>query len=578
MTAVAHHSAETIGRDVPGGRRGHGWVWAGSVIAAIVSVPLLAVVWLAFHPAENIWPHLASTVLPGYLRSTAWLMAGNGLATLVIGAGTAWLVTMCRFPGRGLLEWMLLLPLAVPGYVIAYVYTDLLEFAGPVQLALRAIFGWETARDYWFPDIRTLGGAITVMSLVLYPYVYLLARAAYLEQSACVLEVSRTLGRGPWYSFIWIGLPLARPAIVVGLSLVLMETLNDFGTVDYFAVGTLTAGVFNVWLHMGNAGGAAQIALVMLLVMLALIGTERLARRRRRFHHTTGRYRPLARMQLTGGKAILATLACAMPVLLGFVTPVVVLLNLGLGSEAGAWGRSFLSLARNSLLLSGVAALMAVAVGMVLAYGLRIRGGRVMQIATRLASVGYAVPGAVLAVGVLIPFAALDNNVDAIMRERFGLSTGLVLTGTIFAIAFAYVVRFLAAAFGALDAGLAKVSPGMDMAAKTLGSGPWRTLMRVHLPLLRGSLLTAATLVFVDSMKELPATLILRPFNFETLATHVYQFASDELLQEAAPAALTIVLVGVVPVLLLIKTIGRARPGTRASRSASTLLASDQAG
>jgi len=563
VTAVTQHAVASAGRGIPRGSKRSGWTWAGLVIATIVSIPLIAVAWLAFRPAENIWPHLATTVLPGYISTTAWLMAGNGLLTLVIGAGTAWLVTMCRFPGRGLFEWLLLLPLAVPAYVIAYVYTDLLEFAGPVQMALRAMFGWQSAQDYWFPDIRTLGGAIGVMSLVLYPYVYLMARAAYLEQSACVLEVSRTLGRGPWFSFIWIGLPLARPAIVVGLSLVLMETLNDFGTVDYFAVGTLTAGVFNVWLQMGNAGGAAQIALVMLLVVMALIGTERLARRRRRFHHTTSRYRPLARMKLTGGKAVLATLACVLPILLGFVTPALVLVNLGLKSEAGAWGNSFLSLARNSLLLAGSAAVLAVAVGMVLAYRLRLKGGRILLIATRVASVGYAVPGAVLAVGVLIPFAAFDNGVDAIMRDKLGISTGLLLTGTIFALVFAYVVRFLAAAFGALDAGLAKVSPSMDMAARTLGSGPWRTLIRVHLPLLRGSLLTAATLVFVDSMKELPATLILRPFNFETLATHVYQFASDEQLQEAAPAALAIVLAGIVPVLLLIKTIGQARPGQR---------------
>ena len=564
MTSVTQHSV-AIDKEIPHASNRNGWTWAALAIAAVVAIPLGAVGWLALRPEENIWPHLASTVLPGYITTTAWLMLGNGLLTLIIGAGTAWLVTMCRFPGRGLLEWLLLLPLAVPSYVIAYVYTDLLEFAGPVQIALRGMFGWQSAQDYWFPDIRTLGGAIGVMSLVLYPYVYLMARAGYLQQSACVLEVSRTLGRGPWFSFVWIGLPLARPAIVVGLSLVLMETLNDFGTVDYFAVGTLTAGVFNVWLHMGNAGGAAQIALVMLLVVVGLITTERLARRRRRFHHTTSRYRPLARMHLTGHKAAMAMLACGLPVLLGFLVPVWVLLDLGLGSKAGAWGSSFLALARNSLLLSGVAAIAAVVVGTVLAYGLRLRGGRVLQAATRIASAGYAVPGAVLAVGVLIPFAALDNSVDAIMRERFGISTGLVLTGTIFAIVFAYVVRFLAAAFGAVDAGLTKISPGMDMAARTLGSGSWRTLTRVHLPLLRGSLLTAATLVFVDSMKELPATLILRPFNFDTLATHVYQFASDELLQDAAPAALTIVAAGIVPVLLLIKTIGQGHPGQRSA-------------
>jgi len=539
------------------------WHVAALATAGLVILPVLAIVWKAFNPTENIWPHLASTVLPGYVITTLVLMLGVGIGTFVIGTGTAWLVAMCRFPGHRVFEWALLLPLAMPGYLIAYVYTDLLEFAGPLQGVLRAVFGWSSRRDYWFPEIRSLGGAITMLTLVLYPYVYALARATFLEQSICVLEVSRTLGHGPWRSLRDVALPLARPAIAVGVTLALMECLNDFGTVDFFAVRTLTAGVFDVWLRMGNAGGAAQIALVMLAFVVLLIWAERRSRARQRFHHTSSKMRPIEGIRLHGSKAWAATIVCAAPVLLGFAVPAAVLADYAFTSASAEWSPDFFRHALNSLGLSAAAALVAVALATLLAYAARQRANRAVLTAVRLASVGYAIPGAVLAIGVLIPFAAFDNAVDAFLRQTIGVSTGLILSGTVAALIFAYTVRFLAVSLGAVEAGLGRVTPSMEMAARTLGHSPSSTLRRLHLPMIRGSLLTAGLLVFVDTMKELPATLVLRPFNFDTLATFVYQYASDERLEACAPAALAIVAAGILPVLLLARSIGVSRPGRR---------------
>ncbi len=539
-----------------------GWTLGALAVAGLIAVPLLAVAVLAFDPSDDIWPHLAGTVLPLYVRTTFALMLGVGLGTVVIGVGTAWLTTMCRFPGRRVFEWALLLPLAMPAYVIAYVYTDMLEYAGPVQGALRALFGWASPRDYWFPEIRSLGGAISMMTLVLYPYVYLLSRAAFLEQSVCVLEVSRTLGRGPWRSFRGVALPLARPAIVVGVSLVLMETLNDFGTVDYFAVPTFTAGIYDVWLNMNSPSGAAQLAVVMLAVVLVLIAMERLARRGQRYHHTTTRYRALPSYRLGGVRRGLAVVACLLPLVFGFALPGAVLAVYALRTPPVTHGGSFVEYALNSLTLSAGAAVAAVCVGLFLAYGVRLGGGRVLRWAVRFAGVGYAVPGAVLAVGVLIPLAAFDNAVDGFMRETFGVSTGLLLSGSLFALLFAYVARFLALSLGTVEAGLGKITTGMDGAARTLGRGPGRTLLSVHLPMMKGTILTAAILVFVDGMKELPMTVLLRPFNFDTLATYVHQFASSELLEECAAGALAIVAAGILPVIALSMTIRRSRPGT----------------
>jgi len=542
-------------------RRIDGWTLGTVLIALAASVPLVAVIWLALTPGESVWGHLASTVLPLYIRTTLLLMAGVGLGTLVIGAGTAWLVTMCRFPGRHIFEWALLLPLAIPAYVVAYVYTDLLDYAGPVQEAVRASFGWTTKGDYWFPEIRSLGGAIAVMTLAFYPYVYLLSRAAFVEQSVCVLEVSRTLGHGPWRSAFRVALPLARPALVIGLSLVLMETLNDFGTVDYFAVATFTAGIFDVWLNMNSVSGAAQLASVLLLFVLVVIYLERRGRRGRRYHHTSARYRALPGYPLRGGPAALASLACLAPVVLGFAIPTGVLGRYALTHYADTLEADFLTYTANSLGLSSIAAVITVAVGIFMAYGVRLRGGPVVTAATRFASLGYAVPGAVLAIGVVLPTAWLDNTVDAVLDSVFGISTGLLLSGSVFVIILGYVVRFLALSFGTIEASLSKITPSMDGAARTLGAGPMATLRRVHLPVMRGSVLTAAILVFVDCMKELPMTVILRPFDFHTLATFVHQYASDELLAESSLAALTIVASGILPVVLLSRTIGRSRPG-----------------
>ncbi|MFA7429713.1 MAG: iron ABC transporter permease [Rhodospirillaceae bacterium] len=535
------------------------WTIGSFVMTAVILMPVVAVLVLALFPTENIWPHLIDTVLPGYVRTTVLLMIGVCVGTFVIGTGTAWLVTMCQFPGRKVFEWALLIPLAMPAYVIAYVYTDLLDYAGPVQVLLRDLFGWATPREYWFPDIRTLGGATSMMVLVLYPYVYLLSRAAFLEQSVGVLEASRTLGCTPWQSFIRVGLPLARPSIVVGLTLALMEALNDFGTVDYFAVRTLTAGIFNVWLHMRNLGGGAQIAVVLLLFVIALILLERGARRKKSYHNTGSRNTPVVRIRLNGWIAWSAMAACALPLLLGFIIPATQLAVYAVTHFEESWNAGFATYARNSLILSGSAALAAVTLGLFLAYAARLGKGPILTTCLRMVSLGYAVPGAVLAVGILYPFGMFDNALDAWMRATFGISTGLLLSGSMFILLYAYVVRFLALSYGTMEAGLTRVKPTLDDAARTLGRTPTGVLRQVHIPILRGSLLTAAILVFVDSMKELPATLLLRPFNFDTLATHVYQFAKDEQIERAALGALFIVLVGLVPTIVLSRAISQGR-------------------
>jgi len=537
------------------------WTIGALIVGAVVALPVLSVIFIAFTPGDEIWSHLASTVLPVYISTTLTLMIGVGAGTITIGVGTAWLASMCRFPGKRVFEWALLLPLAMPAYVIAYVYTDILEYAGPVQVMLREVFGWATKRDYWFPEIRSTGGAISMMTLVLYPYVYILSRAAFLEQSVGVLEASRMLGRGPWQSFFSVALPLARPAIVVGVSLVLMETLNDFGTVDFFAVSTFTLGIYDVWLNMNNVAGAAQLAGVLLVFVISLIVIERFGRRKQKFHNAGGTYKALPGYTLTGWRSGFAVIACALPVGLGFVLPALVLVRNSITYFDAALNADFYRYALNSVMLSSLAAVLAVLVGIFLAYALRLRGERFLKILVRFSSLGYAVPGSVLAVGVLVSLGSFDNSLDAFMRKSFGLSTGLLLSGTIAAVTFGYLVRFLALSFGSVEAALEKITPNMDGAARSLGHGPWRTLGRVHLPLIRASVLTAAILVFVDCMKELPLTVILRPFNFHTLATFVHQYASDEQFGEASLAALAIVGFGIIPVIALSFAITRSRPG-----------------
>jgi iron(III) transport system permease protein len=536
------------------------WSTGALLVALLVAAPIITVLGIALTDSTDIWQHLYDTVLGLYLQRTALLMAGVGIGTLLIGTGTAWLVTMCRFPGSRLFEWALLLPLAVPAYVLAFVITDQLEYAGTVQVALRSLFGWSRPQDYWFPEIRSIGGAITVMTLVLYPYVYLLARAAFLEQSVCVLEVARTLGKTAWGSFLHVALPLARPSIVVGVTLVLMEVINDFGTVDFFAVRTFTAGIFDVWLNMNSIGGAAQLSSVLLAAVLVLIVIERLARRDRKFHHTSSKYSELPSYRLQGWRAALALVACALPVLLGFVLPAGVLARYALAFYDATLSANYLSFVANSFVLSASAAALALVIGLFLAYAVRLSDGPWVRIAARTASIGYAVPGAILAVGVLWPSGAVDHLL-VWLGDFSGIAVGAVMLGSIGPVIYGYLVRFLALSYGTAEASLGKITPSMDGAARTLGASPAHALKRVHFPIMRGSLLTAAILVFVDCMKELPLTLILRPFNFDTLATFVYQYASNELLEESALGALTIVGAGIIPVILLSVTIAGSRPG-----------------
>jgi iron(III) transport system permease protein len=527
------------------------WVAAVLVICAIAVAPMLALAVMAFGSSANTWPHLLTTVLPGATRDTLLLMGGVGGLTLITGTATAWLVTMCRFPGRAALEWLLLVPLAMPTYIIAYCWVEVLDYAGPVQSALRALFGFENAADYWFPELRSLGGAVFVMGSVLYPYVYLTARSSFLAQSVCVLDVARTLGRNGWGTFREVALPLARPALVAGVTLVLMETINDIGAVEFFGVKTLTVTIYSTWLGRGNLAGAAQLSAVLLVVVVFLIWLERYSRRNQRFHHTSSKVHPLPHTRLAGWRGLLAAVICLSPVMAGFFIPVSVLIGYASVRLPEGLDAEFLSLARNSLTLSALAAIITVGAAIVLVYARRLSRSALVHGLTRIASIGYAIPGTVLAIGILVPLAGLDNAVDSWMRATFGISTGLMLSGSAFALVLAYSIRFLAVSHGAIDAGIGKVSPHLGMVARTLGRSAGGALWQVHLPLIRPAVITAALLVFVDSMKELPATILLRPFNFETLATHVYSFASLERFEDAALAALTIVVAGLVPVVLL---------------------------
>jgi iron(III) transport system permease protein len=561
MSAVIHQ-VESTGA-------GHGnaaarlWTATTLAIGTLIAVPLVSVVAIALGPADGIWEHLLATVLPVYVSNTLWLMLGVGIGTITIGTSTAWLVTMYRFPGRRVLSWALLLPLAVPSYILAFVITDQLEYAGAVQGSLRAVFGWTSARDYWFPEIRSLGGAIVVMSLVLYPYVYLLARAAFLEQCFALFEVSRSLGRGPFASFVTVAIPMARPAIAVGVSLALMETLNDFGTIDFFAVATLTGGIFDVWLNMNSTAGAAQLAVVLVTFALVLVALERVSRRSRRYHSTSTRVQALPDYRLARGWGIASTVWCLLPVALGFGLPAVVLCNYAAEFYAVTLEADYFRYVWNSVRLATWAAAVAAGLGILLAYGARLAPRRTIRGLAEFATVGYAVPGAVLAVGILVPLGHVDNALDELSRSLFDAPLGLLISGTATGLVVGYVVRFLALSYRTVDASLARITPSMDGAARTLGCGAGAALRRVHLPLVRPSVITAALLVFVDTMKELPLTLILLPFDFDTLATFVYQYASDELLEESALGALTIVAAGVIPVLLMSQTIAHSRPGHR---------------
>lgn len=531
----------------------------GLVVAALAAMPVSSVGLNLFVGGTSAtWAHLAQTVLSEYIANSLWLCLGVAVGVAVVGVTTAWLTAMHDFPGRRVFEWAMVLPLAVPAYVMAYVYTDFLQFVGPVQTALRETFGWEHG-DYWFPDIRTLPGAVLMFVSVLYPYVYLLARSAFLERASGMLEAARTLGMGPWRAFFSVSLPLARPAIAAGIALALMETLADYGTVAYFAVNTFTTGIYRAWFSLGDRVAAAQLAAMLLGFVLLLLMVERVSRGRARYHDTTGRNRPLAGRRLSGIRAWLASAVCLLPLLVGFLLPAGLLLKMALTEGDAQFGERFLVLSRNSFVLAGTTALLGVLLALLLAYGARLAKGGLAAGLNRLVGLGYAVPGAVIAVGVLIPVTRLDQWLAGQWESWFGNNPGLLLTGGIAALVYAYLVRFLAVALHTVESGLGKITSSMDDAARSLGLGQGASLRRVHAPLLRGSLLTAGLLVFVDVMKELPATLVMRPFNFDTLATQAYTLASDERLAEASTASLAIVAVGILPLILLSRQIAASR-------------------
>jgi len=543
-------------RPIPTRRRAPLWVWLSVLVAMAIALPLVAVLLAAARPTGAVWTHIAATSLPEMLANSVLLAVMVAVMAGSAGAISAWLVSACAFRGRAAAEVALLLPMAMPAYVCGYAYTWLLDVAGPVQTTLRSVTGLSWG-EYWFPEIRTLPGAALMLAMVLYPYVYLLCRAAFLQQSVCLLEASRTLGHGLPRTFLHVALPLARPALAAGIALALMETLADFGTVQHFAVRTFTTGIYEAWFGMGDRGAASQLAAALLGCVGLLLALEHLSRGGRRFHPTTTRHPPLRPVVLHGWKQALALLACAMPVLLGFVVPAGTLLWLMITVGDPLAPPRFLPFATNSLMLATLTAAIAVLLAALLAWAVRMHPSRLRAGANRVAAMGYAMPGSVIAVGTLVPLGAFDNALDAWMRLHLGISTGLLLSGSMVALVFAYLVRFLAVALSTVESGLSRLKPSFSAAARVLGRSPGQAVREVELPLARGTLLTAAVLVFVDTMKELPATLIVRPFDLDTLAVRVHSLASDERLAEASTAALFIVVVGLLPVIILTRMMRR---------------------
>ncbi|MGI9525413.1 MAG: ABC transporter permease [Hyphomicrobiaceae bacterium] len=524
------------------------WTIATAILIGLLLTPVLAVFVAAAGDSGELWQHLLETVLPRYVANTLTLMAGVGAVSLLFGVPTAWIVTHFRFPGCRIIDWMLLLPAAVPAYLVAYTYTDFLEYAGPIQGMIRDYFGWRSARDYWFPEIRSTEGAILIMGSVLYPYVYLMARTAFLLTPASLYEIGMVSGRNLFWS---VGLPLARPAIVAGLALVLMEVVSDFGTVEYFAIETLTLGIFNVWLGMNSLPAAAQIASLSFLFIIILLSIELIARSRRRYMDTTRRSNVLVARSTRGWASACCVIICIVPVLIGFVIPVGVLISFVLRGYSLDLNEAVVAAAFNAFVLAATVALFVMAVASFLAVVSTYKGGPAVRRAAALASIGYAFPGTILAIGVVTASGYIDAGISQLVAFLSGTANQGWLSGSLALVILACVVRFQAIGYGAMTSGIARISPSIMQASRTLGRSFGSSLKEVILPLLTKSLIAGGLLVFVDVLKELPMTLLLRPFNYETLATYVYQFAKDELLEEAALPALMIVATGILPVIIM---------------------------
>ncbi|MDC0192976.1 iron ABC transporter permease [Pelagibacteraceae bacterium] len=519
------------------------WSVPVGIISLIIISPVLAIFYSALLGDTTLWPHLFSTVLPRYLLNTLLLMLGVGSLSLVFGISTAWLVSRYEFPGRSIFEWALLLPAAVPAYIIAYTYTDLLEYAGPVQGYLREIFNWQNSQDYWFPNIRSLEGAVLVMSSVLYPYVYLLTRASFITLPISYFQTSAIYGRKPFYA---VALPLARPAIIAGLALVLMETISDFGTVDYFAIETLTLGVFNVWLGMNSLSGAAQISSILFFIVVILLTLELIARRNHRFYEKHSRQESQDLEEISNFQKILFFITCLIPLILGFIIPVSVLINFVLKGYAVVNISEVVDTAITSISISFVASTTIMLLSFIMVVVATYKSNTFQKTLIFLASCGYAFPGTILAVGVVV-FVGWLNDIFYFRMSYF--------IGGFVILIFAYTLRFLAIGNGSIRSGVTRINPNLIDASRTMGRSFLTTMKKVILPLTYTNILVGGILVFVDILKELPITLLLRPFNFETLATYVYQYASDEMLEESSFAALIIILAGLGPVIFLSRTI-----------------------
>jgi iron(III) transport system permease protein len=530
-------------------------------VASIIAIPILAIFYIAFSADDNIWTHLASTVLPGYIITTVIVISGVSIITLLIGVSLAWIITVYEFPFRRIMEWLCLLPLAMPAYIVAYTYGDFLDYTGFVQSNLRFLFGWDSIKDYWFPDIYSIGGSIFIMAFVLYPYIYITSRAAFLRQSITLIEMSSILGKSSLYSFFHIALPMARPAIIIGLILVIMETMNEFAAFEYFGVDTLSVGVYITWLGKNNLGGAAQIAIFMLLFVFLLMMIEKGLRKKRSFTQNNKKQISANRIKLSKGRLVLVMIICILPVLIGFLLPSLVLFDFILERIFEVELLEYSSLLFNSLFLSICAAILTTILGIFLVNTHSTSNNLIIRLSVTISRLGYALPGVVLAIGVIVPLIAVDGVLRNIFGQYFNITIGLFLSGTLMAIIYAYIVRFLTISFGTIESGFATLNPDITAASRSLGKSKFSTLIKIQLPIIKPALIMSALLVFVDSMKELPATLILRPFNFDTLATNVYTYASLSDIGNASLPAMTIVVAGLFPIILINRELNRGRKG-----------------
>ena len=527
------------------------WSFTCYGLTVLFVLPLGAILVQALVPDPLVFDHLLNTVLPSYFRNSVLLISGVLLIATLLAVPAAWLIARCHFFGRRFFQWSLLLPLAMPGYIVAYVYTDLLDYAGPLQIKLRTWFGWQSQADYYFPEIRSLGGACLMLALVLFPYIYLLARTAFSEQSSSLLQASRVMGVGPWQSFWRLSLPMARPAIAAGMALVAMETAADFATVNYFAVPTLTTAVYDTWLEYGSLSAAAKLSAIILLVIFSIVGVERYARRKQELYQKSQVLASEQAYSLSTLQAGLAWGYCTCLLLIAFVIPSFVLLGYGLDYFSESWTNDFWRFSGNSFVIATIVASLSMCIALLLMFVQRASPRPIDGWLSRIASTGYALPGTVLAIGCLVPFSYFDFAINDLALYLGLEQPGLVLSGSLFALVFAFCVRFLAIGLGSLDASFKRISPSLDMATITMGRKPLGLLLHIHLPLLKRGMLTGGLLVFIESMKELPAALLLKPIGFENLATYVYQFVSDEQLEQGALAAIVIVLVGLVPLIYI---------------------------